>query len=516
MDSEIQFAQDEEVSSPLRDEPTTESFDNENIPPARISPDDDFQREELPEKPDQRVIAVSSVPNLHSVLADATREEEKRKSTPDLSFVAMVRQVSVESLMELARPFFDSRQSTALENPDAVTTSTSFGPVVENYYDMFEQKFDDATINSLTKPELEAAIDALKDQILALPSEKHHSERASMVQKLILLRLKIQEIEDFNPKSAGITSMGHHFTHSPIFRHMSKRGRHCEVCGQLMIFAPSQFDCTACGFSCHERCISSIARNCVAEQVLMKPAYILEICPEKGLDTQNFACAECRKAFPMDKPEVWEAQTIRLCDYNGKYYCTVCHRNDLAVSPGRAVKNWDFTPRLVCRQSKQILQMLASHPILNLQEVNKDLSAQVEGIARVQDLRARLAVLHRMMLDCEEAPQIALLHKLPSSRKHFLTKSSAFSLNDLIDIDKELLVKELTDFSDALEGHVRVTCPSCFLLSTYCATCKKEGDKLYAFEGRVAACATCGANLHKACSVTDPLCTDCRKKARAV
>ena len=186
-------------------------------------------------------------------------------------------------------------------------------------------------------------------------------------------------------------------------------------------------------FSSHERCISSVARHCVAEQVQQRPAYILDICPEKGLDLQNFACAECRKAFPMDKPDVWESQSIRLCDYNGKYYCPVCHRNDLAVSPGRVVKNWDFSPRLVrfslfflpppsstssyaphnathhsswsfihgvkmnlvfcvlllfqvCRESKQILNLLSSHPILNLLEVNKDLSAQVRSTLPYQNL----------------------------------------------------------------------------------------------------------------------------------
>ena len=81
----------------------------------RVSPDDDsYQREEIPELISQNVIAVSSVANLHSELAEATREDERRHSTPDLSFVALARQVSVESLMELARPFFNSQQQAGL------------------------------------------------------------------------------------------------------------------------------------------------------------------------------------------------------------------------------------------------------------------------------------------------------------------------------------------------------------------------------------------------------------------
>ena len=81
----------------------------------RVSPDgDSYQREEIPEAISQNVIAVSSVANLHSELAEATREDERRHSTPDLSFVALARQVSVESLMELARPFFNSQQQAGL------------------------------------------------------------------------------------------------------------------------------------------------------------------------------------------------------------------------------------------------------------------------------------------------------------------------------------------------------------------------------------------------------------------
>ena len=32
----------------------------------------------------------------------------------------------------------------------------------------------------------------------------------------------------------------------------------------------------------------------------------------------------------------------RICDYTGLYYCSLCHWNDLAVTPARIVHNWRF------------------------------------------------------------------------------------------------------------------------------------------------------------------------------
>jgi hypothetical protein len=87
-----------------------EKMDSPNEIPIRLSPSDDFQRTNFPADGQLRVIEVSSVPNLHSALAEASQEEERRKSTPDLSIVSRVREVSVESLMDWAHSFFDSRQ----------------------------------------------------------------------------------------------------------------------------------------------------------------------------------------------------------------------------------------------------------------------------------------------------------------------------------------------------------------------------------------------------------------------
>ena len=190
---------------------------------------------------------------------------------------------------------------------------------------------------------------------------------------------------------------------------------------------------------------------------------------------------------------------------------TICHRNDLEISPGRVVKNWDFSKRAMCRASKQTLRLLSTAPILDISELNKDLLALVEELSCIQELRNKLSIMERILLDCEQGPQIALLHQIPPHRKHFLSKSALYSLADLEDVDRGVLLKDLTSFADELEGHIRVTCQYCQGLANMCAVCFKENDKLYAFEERAASCSACGAAMHKSCARSNPECACCRK-----
>jgi len=65
-------------------------------------------------------------------------------------------------------------------------------------------------------------------------------------------------------------------------------------------------------------------------------AVILKVCPEVGLSSQQFKCADCNAMIVYD--------TSRICDYDGKYYCFRCHwGDDVSPIPARIIRNWDFT-----------------------------------------------------------------------------------------------------------------------------------------------------------------------------
>lgn len=115
--------------------------------------------------------------------------------------------------------------------------------------------------------EIEGAIDVLKERILASSSATSNtddSRHAEMVGELILLRLRLQELEDPDEKTGATLSMGHEFHRSPMFRGANKLAEHCQVCGQLMIFTPSQMECIKCAYISHQRCIDAVSRHCVA------------------------------------------------------------------------------------------------------------------------------------------------------------------------------------------------------------------------------------------------------------
>ena len=37
----------------------------------------------------------------------------------------------------------------------------------------------------------------------------------------------------------------------------------------------------------------------------------------------------------------------RQCDYNGLYFCDLCHWNDVMIIPARVLHNWDLEPKKV-------------------------------------------------------------------------------------------------------------------------------------------------------------------------
>lgn len=74
----------------------------------------------------------------------------------------------------------------------------------------------------------------------------------------------------------------------------------------------------------------------------------------------------------------------RQCDYDGRYYCTSCHWDSLAVIPARVVHNWDFTERKVCCSCSHFLRLMMNKPVINIDVLNSQLFQFVEDLAAVK------------------------------------------------------------------------------------------------------------------------------------
>lgn len=74
----------------------------------------------------------------------------------------------------------------------------------------------------------------------------------------------------------------------------------------------------------------------------------------------------------------------RLCDYDGRYYCTKCHWDALSVIPARVVHNWDFTERRVCCNCYSFLRLMVNRPVMNLDHLNSQLYQFVVDLASLK------------------------------------------------------------------------------------------------------------------------------------
>ncbi|NXV96973.1 DEFI8 protein, partial [Calonectris borealis] len=224
--------------------------------------------------------------------------------------------------------------------------------------------------------QLRQAIEECKRAILALPE---HSERQKdAVVRLIHLRLKLQELKDPGEDEPNIRVVLEH----RFYKEKSKSVKQmCDKCSTIIWgLIQTWYTCTGCYYRCHSKCLPLVSKACVRAKVSHQAEYQLSICPESGLDSQDYRCAECRA--PVSLRGV--PSEARQCDYTGLYYCSSCHWNDLAVVPARAIHNWDFEPRKVSRCSMRYLALMVSRPVLKLREINPLLFNYVEELVEIR------------------------------------------------------------------------------------------------------------------------------------
>ncbi|XP_027949885.1 differentially expressed in FDCP 8 homolog isoform X4 [Eumetopias jubatus] len=252
-----------------------------------------------------------------------------------------------------------------------------------------------------SRPVLRQAIEECKQVILELPEQSEKQKDA--VVRLIHLRLKLQELKDPNEDEPNIRVLLEH----RFYKEKSKSVKQtCDKCNTIIWgLIQTWYTCTGCCYRCHSKCLNLISKPCVRSKVSHQAEYELNICPETGLDSQDYRCAECRAPISLRGVP----SEARQCDYTGQYYCSHCHWNDLAVIPARVVHNWDFEPRKVSRCSMRYLALMVSRPVLRLREINPLLFNYVEGLVEIRKLRQDILLMKPYFITCKEAMEARLL-----------------------------------------------------------------------------------------------------------
>lgn len=354
-----------------------------------------------------------------------------------------------------------------------------------------------------TSEELQHAIAACKDLINTTPNDS--AEKKKLVVKLVQLRLKLQETQD--SKSVGDSNaqkiLGHTFVKEV------ERGKkiNCDRCGKGIWMWQSLFTCSACKFHSHRQCLEVIRRACASRKVSVS-TYNLDICPEPGLSSQQYKCAECRKLIGLTRGERSEA---RLCDYSGQYFCEECHWNDAVVIPARVVHNWDFSLYKVSRQSKQLLALMTDRPLLKIEKLNPDLFKFVVELREVKRLREEILIMKKYFVTCRQALESKLLLQL-KERQHFVENSNVYSLQDLVDVNTGLLLPFLTKIHSLFLTHIKSDCQLCQGKGFVCEFCGKD-EVIFAFDPHSSQCKQCRTVFHKICFRSGG-CPKCERRQR--
>nr|XP_058901921.1 differentially expressed in FDCP 8 homolog isoform X2 [Kogia breviceps] len=310
--------------------------------------------------------------------------------------------------------------------------------------------------------QLRRAIQECKQAILELPERSEEQEDA--VLRLIHLRLKLQELKDPSEDEPNIRVLLEH----RFYKEKSKSVKQtCDKCHTVIWgLIQTWYTCTGCYYRCHSKCLNLISKPCVRSKVSHQAEYELNICPEAGLDSQDYRCAECRAPISLRGVP----SEARQCDYTGQYYCSHCHWNDLAVIPARVVHNWDFEPR--------------------------------------KKLRQDILLMKPYFITCREAMAARLLLQL-QDRQHFVENDEMYSVQDLLDAHTGRLGCSLAETHTLFAKHIKLDCERCQAKGFVCELCR-EGDVLFPFDSHTSVCADCSAVFHRDCyydnSTTCPRC----------
>uniref|UniRef100_A0A915K6M2 RUN domain-containing protein n=1 Tax=Romanomermis culicivorax TaxID=13658 RepID=A0A915K6M2_ROMCU len=199
---------------------------------------------------------------------------------------------------------------------------------------------------------------------------------------------------------------------------------------------------------------------------------------EVGLSDQDFKCFCCRKGIGL------LFGPYRICEFDGRYYCSECHLNEESAIPYRVAMNWDFKTRKVCRASKAFLDFIADQPLLKLDDLNPYLIDVVQRIAQVRKLRLQLSFAAMYLLTCRETVADDFKKRV-YPKEYYYEDVDLYSLNDFKKLSKGLLAKQIKSLIDYTTKHILKSCRLCANKAYLCEICHSQ-QGIYPFQFDIA------------------------------
>ncbi|GBM74630.1 Pleckstrin y domain-containing family M member 3 [Araneus ventricosus] len=236
-------------------------------------------------------------------------------------------------------------------------------------------------------------------------------------------------------------------------------------------------------------------------------AIVGKLCPEKGLNVQDFKCNSCGCPIGVIYGK------SRLCYYDGYNYCYECHENDVEFIPARVVHNWDFDKYPISKHAKIFISRIEKDPLLDIKVLNPAVYTAVEEMAQMQLLRTQLTFLYGYICTCK-ASIVEELRKRVWPREYLYEHVHLYSVSDLLEIASGALPQFLLKVIAFARKHV-LNCQLCVGKGFMCERCVSD-KPIFPFDVETTyRCDKCLAVYHDTCmnaSMSCPKCERIRKR----
>jgi len=202
---------------------------------------------------------------------------------------------------------------------------------------------------------------------------------------------------------------------------------------------------------------------------------------------QRWQCAGCAL-----RVEERYSKSFRFCHYLGKFFCTGCHENQLAIIPARVIQDWDFKRYPVSNFSLEILKSVYTERLFNIMDLNPGMIRKVEKLKSVCKCRHQLGKINKYIINCKHSQD--LIQKIES---YVCQEPHLFSIQELFSTKFQKLGLTLrTIIGDGLK-HVQ-SCQLCQARGYICEGCHNN-DIIFPFQTGIYECGVCYSCYHKTC-----------------
>ncbi|XP_053659949.1 run domain Beclin-1-interacting and cysteine-rich domain-containing protein [Anopheles marshallii] len=205
----------------------------------------------------------------------------------------------------------------------------------------------------------------------------------------------------------------------------------------------------------------------------------------------------------------------RYCHYTGKYNCSGCHKNQMAIIPARVIQRWDFTVLPVSVFAYRVLGDIWSTPLYRVNHLYPELYSNVKSLRMVRQARANVKYAKDFIMNCRHSNSSRrVFQEVP---EYYISDFDMWSMADFLAVKSGALLRLLHSIVARCERHI-LTCELCLGRGFVCEKCigttRKELCELFPWQPRVIRCEECGACYHEACWRKDKSCERCNRILR--